>query len=126
MMVNPISSVRFCAGEATDIQSILNRPGAYSRPTEETVTPASQEPAKKSGKTGKIIAGLIATAAIIIAGLGALKHFNVVEKLGANELANANFIKKIPHYLAVAGEQINKYGSEALKTIKGWIPGLNK
>jgi len=126
MMVNPISSVRFCAGEATDIQSILNRPGAYSRPTEETVAPTAQEPAKKSKSTARTIAGIIATAAIIAGGLGALKHFNIVEKLGANELANAGFIKKIPHYLAVAGEQINNFGAKALTTIKGWIPGLNK
>lgn len=120
MMVSPISSVRFGNTES-NVQDILSRPGAFSRPAEEQQAPATQTQ-KKSGSFLKKVAGLVAAVAIIAGSLGALKHFNVVNKLSANELANAGFFKKIPHYLAVAGEQINKSGKAVIETVKGWIP----
>lgn len=125
-MVSPVSmsSVRFCANNQTDTESILSRPGAYSKQETEAANEnvAPEQPKKKKmGTAAKVALWTIGTAAVVTAGLGALSHFKVLNKLAADELASAGILKKVPHYLAVAGEAIANTAGSCLTKVKGWL-----
>lgn len=114
MMVNSISSVRFCG----DADSILSRPGKFSNPAQQTENPTTTQEAEKktSGSTGKKVVGTIATLAVLAAALVALPKIfpNAIKTLGDDALKNAKWTEKIGHYLAKTGEAIGKYTYEPI------------
>ncbi|MDE6138823.1 MAG: hypothetical protein K2F57_05070 [Candidatus Gastranaerophilales bacterium] len=119
LMVNPVSvsqsAVRF---RGTEGSNVLERQGAYSKPTEAAAPAVEDKPVKKSGhKLRNTVVGLLVAAA----GLVALKKTNVLKTLDAAVLADTKFYspKKIGHYLAVAGDAIAKYTYEPLANLCG-------
>lgn len=99
-MISSVSSVSFKANPAYDP---ISRPGAYARPESAPVDSAP----KKKGKFLKALAATVAAAVVVAGGLvyGARngKWFKQVD-----DLANAKFMDKAKHYLAVAGNAIDE------------------
>lgn len=120
LSVSPISSVHFGEGPIA-----LDRAGAFSKPNaNNTAAPAQQpQPEEKKSSTGKKVLGTVAGLVVVAAALAALPKIfpNAIKKLGAEELAaKPGFMKKIGHYVAVAGEAIAKYTYEPIvKLFKG-------
>ena len=104
MMVNPVtmSNVRF-TGEATNV---LERPGAFAKPTAETAAPA--EVAKKPKKKHTALK-IIGALAVVAAALVTLNKTNVLKVLDDVAFKDAGFMKKVGHYVSKAGEFIAKY-----------------
>lgn len=119
MLVNSISSVRFC-GEtaASGSSSILERPGKYSSSASASTQEAPAAPAqeeKKSSGTGRKIAGAVVTLAVIAAALAATPKIFPKLKLDEAQLAQKpGFMKKVGHYIALAGEKIARYTYEPI------------
>lgn len=99
-MISSVSSVSFKANAPVDP---ISRPGAYTKPES---APANAAP-KKKGKFLKTLAATVAAAVVVAGGLvyGAKngKWFKQVENL-----ADAKFMDKAKHYLAVAGNAIDE------------------
>lgn len=118
MSVNSVSSVRFCAAAQAPATNVLERPGKFSKPADQSATqPATQDVAKeeKSGACKKIlttVAGLLVVAAALVA----LPKFfpNAIKVLSAEEKDGAKWTQKIGHYVALAGSTIAKYTYEPI------------
>lgn len=115
MKVNPISSVRF----TSSAEEMLSRPGAFTNVAERENI-ANQPKEKKSSSAKKIAIGTLATAAIILGGAAALKHFapNTFKILSTEELANAKFTQKATHYVATIGDWLISHTNSAVEGIK--------
>lgn len=116
LSVSPISSVHFGEGPIA-----LDRAGAYAKAnTDASAAPAAQQAKpeeKKSSGTGKKVLGTVAGLVVVAAALAALpKVFpKAIRRLNADELAaKPGFMKKVGHYVAVAGETIAKYTYEPI------------
>ena len=103
MMVNPVSmsNVRF-TGEATNV---LERPGAFAKPTTEAAPAEVAAKPKKKHTALKIIGALAVVAAAIVT----LNKTNVLKVLDDVAFKDAGFMKKVGHYVSKAGEFIAKY-----------------
>lgn len=103
MMVNPVSmsNVRF-TGEATNV---LERPGAFAKPTTEAAPAEVAAKPKKKHTALKIIGAL----AVVAAALVTLNKTNVLKVLDDVAFKDAGFLKKVGHYVSKAGEFIAKY-----------------
>ncbi len=116
MVVNSVSGVRFCAND------MLSRPGAYAREIEQQQTVVAQEPAEKKGsKTKKVVVGTLITAAALLAGSAALKHFlpDTFKVLSSEELAQAGIVKKLTHYVATVGDYLITKSGALVEGVKG-------
>ena len=103
MMVNPVSmsNVRF-TGEATNV---LERPGAFAKPTTEAAPAEVAAKPKKKHTALKIIGAL----AVVAAALVTLNKTNVLKVLDDVAFKDEGFLKKVGHYVSKAGEFIAKY-----------------
>jgi len=111
MLVNSVSSVRF-KGSAEDF---LSRPGAFAKASPELVDFSDKSEPKKKSKAAKYLIGALVIAAGILAGSAAAKHFggnNVFKILSADELKNADLMKKAAHYVASLGDWVIKQGND--------------
>lgn len=125
MSISPVSGVSFRANEV-DTASLLERPGKYSIPDagkDEFVVP---EGGKKKSSLGKKLLKTLAAAAVVAAGLVALKKFNVVKILNPEAMKDAKILPKIGHYIAKAGEAIAKYTYEPIVALFNKTPKVTE
>jgi len=118
MMVNSISSVRFCGPADTTAakpegSNFLDRPGAFAKPAAENPAPAQAEPKKKSS-VGKKLLTLAGVAVAVAAALVAGNKTGVLKVLDEAAISDAGIFKKAGHYLAKAGEWVGKYTYEPI------------
>ncbi len=117
--MNPaVSSMRF--GNGNNVNDILSRPGAFTRP-ESTNEPTVNAPAKKKSGYGKKVLKLVVGAALIAGALVALrKNFPSIFKIEKN--AELTGYKKYLEYattgIGKAGEYIANKCSSLLKVFK--------
>ncbi len=120
MMVNPVSmsKVSFTNQTATNV---LERQGAYAKPTAETTAaPAAADKPKKSGKKTamKVLVGVLVAAAA----LATLNKTNVLKVLDDVALKDAKWYQKAGHYLSKAGEFVAKYTYDPIANLcKKWF-----
>ena len=117
MMVNPVSmsNVRF-TGDATNV---LERQGAFAKPTAEQVAPEVAAKPKKKRTLLKVLGGL----AVVAAALVTLNKTNVLKVLDDVALKDAGFMKKIGHYVSKAGEFVAKYTYDPVAKFVGKLFG---
>ncbi len=113
MSISPVSGVSFRANEV-DTTNLLERPGKYSLPEAAKDEFLAPEGEKKKSSWGKKLLKTLGVAAVIAAGLVALKKFDVVKILNPEALKEAKFLQKLGHYVAKAGDVIAKYTYEPL------------
>lgn len=106
-MVNPISTVRFCASPEAPVvdnktTNILERDGAFAKPK----TDASANAPKKKSGIGKKILTTVAVLAAVAGALVGLNKAGVVKVLESRE--GASFMQKVGHYVAVAADFVTK------------------
>ena len=107
-MIHSVSPVSFrSATAATAAQDPFSRPGRFTMP--EAAAPEAAP--KKKGKFFKKLAIGLGVAVAVAAGLIAGVKTGKLNKV--QDLANAKFMEKAGHYLAVAGEWLNN---------KAWQP----
>ena len=113
MMVNPVSmsNVRF-TGDATNV---LERQGAFAKPTAEQVAPEVAAKPKKKRTLLKVLGGL----AVVAAALVTLNKTNVLKVLDDVALKDAGFMKKVGHYVSKAGEFVAKYTYDPVANLFG-------
>ena len=121
MSLSPVSMVSFRGTEqvadtkpAQVQENPFNRPGAFSQPQDEVVIEG--KPKKKSG-FGKKLLITLGGAAVVAAGLVALRKFDVIKPF-VGELKDAKFLEKASHYLAKAGDFVAKYTIDLVKKPK--------
>lgn len=101
-MIHSVSPVSFRSTAATTVaQDPFSRPGKFTMP--EAAAPAAA-PKKKGKFFKKLLVGL-GVAAAVAAGLVIGVKTGKLNKV--QDLANAGFMQKAGHYLAVAGEWLN-------------------
>lgn len=105
-MISSVSAVSFKANTpSVQAQDPISRPGAYTKP--EVVSPKEDKDSKKKYGFLKGLVGVVVAAAVVgsllIAGFkkGAL---NVLDEAALKE---AKFMKKVGHYLGVAGKWLD-------------------
>lgn len=106
-MIHSVSPVSFRSATAAAVQDPFSRPGRFTMP--EAVAPEAAP--KKKGKFFKKLAIGLGVAAAVAAGLIVGVKTGKLNKV--QDLANAGFMQKAGHYLAVAGEWLNN---------KAWQP----
>jgi len=102
-MVSSISSVRF-GSAAPAGASVLDRPGAFSKPADGAAAPAADAAPKKKHKALKTTLGVISGLAVVAALLVAGNKTGVLKVLGESELGAAAWYQKAAHYVGVAGK----------------------
>ena len=120
MMVNPVSMSKVSFTNQTAATNVLERQGAFAKPTEQTVAPAVADKPKKSGKKTalKVLAGVLVAAAA----LATLNKTNVLKVLDDVALKDAKWYQKAGHYLSKAGEFIAKYTYDPIANLcKKWF-----
>ena len=109
-MIHSVSPVSFRSNATATAASATQDP--FSRPGRFTMPEAAPEAApKKKGKFFKKLAIGLGVAAAVAAGLIIGVRSGKLEKV--QDLANAKFMQKVGHCLAVAGEWLNN---------KAWQP----
>lgn len=111
------SNVSFRAqdAQAQNIEDILSRPGAYSRP--ESAAPGNSSQPSKKHKILKFVAGVLVTAGVVAGALYGLKRgFPEVFKAAEN-LKDLKGIEKVKGYLTTGVAK----GAEYVETGAQWV-----
>ena len=120
MMVNPVSMSKVSFTNQTAATNVLERQGAFAKPTEATVAPDVADKPKKSGK--KTALKVLTGALVVAAALATLNKTNVLKVLDDVALKDAKWFQKIGHYLSKAGECIAKYTYDPVANLcKKWF-----
>lgn len=115
MMVNSISSVRFCGPADTasaakpEGAGFLDRPGAFAKPAESKPAAAAEQAPKKKSSAGKKLLATVATLVVVAAALVAGYKKDFLKVLNEAEKADAGFMKKIGSALGSAGKYISEH-----------------
>ncbi len=136
-----LNSVSFGSNAGVFTTPDINKPQAHTRPAAQPQAAPVEEP-KKKGKAGKVILGLVATAAAVAGLLVAGNKTGVLKNIGKYipaSIKDASWLQaaKEPVKKAVAGmdkaggaiaeyavkgyEAVKGYGEAAIDTVKGWF-----
>lgn len=136
-----INSVSFGSNAGVFTAPDINKQQAYTRPVAPAQTTPVEEPKKKGG-AGKVVLGLVATAAAVAGLLVAGNKTGVLKNVGKyipETIKNAKWLEsaKEPVKKAIAGmdkaggaiaeyavkgyEAVKGYGEKAIDTVKGWF-----
>lgn len=136
-----LSNVSFGSNAGVFTKPDINKPQAHTKPAVQPQTAPVEEPKKKS-KAGKVILGLVATAAAVAGLLVAGNKTGVLKNIGKyvpDSIKNASWLKwaKEPVKAAVSGmdkaggaiaeyavkgyEAVKGFGETAINTVKGWF-----
>lgn len=136
-----LNSVSFGSNAGVFDKPNMTRPQSFAKPAE-TQQPAAPEAPKKKSKAGKIILGLVATAAAVAGLLVAGNKTGVLKNVGKyvpDAVKNAGWLQwaKEPVKTAISGmdkaggaiastavkgyNAVKGYAESAYNTVKGWL-----
>lgn len=137
-----LNSVSFGSNAGVFDKPNITRPQSNTRPMDAVLPSNPPTPPKKKSKAGKVILGLVATAAAVAGLLVAGNKTGVLKNIGKyipDSIKNASWLSKAkdPVKAAVAGmdkaggaiaeyavkgyEAVKGFGGKALETVKGWF-----